>query len=191
MANIFILLGHPDKNTTCGSFATSYEQGAKAAGHEVRRINLGDLKFDPILHKGYHETQLLEPDLLAVQENFKWANHIVIFYPNWWSSMPALLKGMFDRMFLPNFAFHFNPNHMSWKKLLTGRSARVVVTMDNWPFIAWLMFGDYTNEISRAVLGFAGVHPVRVTKIGPILNMSEKHKKYWHEKLEQWGRVGK
>jgi len=191
MTKITILLGHPDKNTTCGNFSDCYEAGAKSAGHEVRRFNIGDMKFDPILHKGYHQIQQLEPDLVALQEAFKWANHVVIFYPNWWSSMPALLKGLFDRMFLPGFAFHFHPDHRGWHKLLKGRSARVVITMDNWPLLARILFGDYTNEISRAVLGFAGIHPVRITKIGPIISMAEKKKAWWRAKLQGLGRAGK
>lgn len=180
---VFILLGHPDKTATCGNFATVYENSAKEAGHDVIRVNLGDLKFDPILHKGYREIQALEPDLLHVQENIKWCDHFVIFYPNWWSSMPALLKGFFDRMFLPGFAYHFNPNHMTWQKLLKGKSARIIITMDNWPFIARFMFGDYTNEISRAILGFSGIHPVRISKIGPVRGMSEHKKLSWNKKL--------
>lgn len=175
--NIFILLGHPDKYTTCGMLATAYEEAAEKAGHQVRRTNLGDLHFDPILHKGYHEIQELEPDLVRVQDNFKWADHIVIVYPNWWSSMPALLKGLFDRMFLPGFAYHFNESHMTWHRLLKGKSARVIITMDNWPTIARFLFGDYTNEISRAILGFSGVHPVRISKIGPVRTMSDHRKR--------------
>ncbi|MEK7129079.1 MAG: NAD(P)H-dependent oxidoreductase, partial [Patescibacteria group bacterium] len=78
---ILILLGHSDNETTCGSFATAYEEGAKETGYEVKRVNLGDLKFDPILHKGYKVIQELEPDLLALQNDFRWAEHIVLFYP--------------------------------------------------------------------------------------------------------------
>jgi NAD(P)H dehydrogenase (quinone) len=104
---VFVFLGQEDKETLCGELATAYEEGAKSGGHEVRRLNIGDLKFDPLLHKGYKVIQALEPDLKQVQENIKWADHIVILYPTWWSAMPAILKGFFDRAWIPGFAFPY------------------------------------------------------------------------------------
>lgn len=188
---IFILLGHPDADGTLSSvLADEYGRGATEAGHEVRRINVGDLQFDPILHKGYKEIQALEPDLIKVQEAFKWADHIVILYPNWWCSMPALLKGMFDRMFLPGFGFSFKKDGSGgWDKLLTGRTARVVVSLNHPPFKARLMFGDYTNEIRKGILEFAGIWPVKLTKIGPVQNVKDETREQWKKELHDLGKV--
>lgn len=184
-----VLLGHPDKETTCGRLADIYERAAKDAGHEVRRINVGELQFDPILHKGYKVIQELEPDLLKAQEAMKWAEHIVILYPNWWCTMPALLKGLFDRMFLPGFAFHFHKgSFMHWDKLLRGRTGRVIITMDASPWFTYLAFGDFTNEIRKGILDFAGIHPVHLTKIGPIGGMKPHRLKRWEEDIAALGK---
>lgn len=187
---IFILLGHPDKETKTGYFADSYEKGAREAGYEIKRINIGDLKFDPILHKGYKEIQELEPDLIIVQENIKWCDHFVIFYPSWWSTMPALLKGMFDRMWLPGFAFNFNKGKPGWIKRLKGKSATVIVCSDSHPLITRIIMGDSTNEIKRGVLKFAGFFPVSIVKVGPLKNISQEKKDKWVRSVFELGKKG-
>lgn len=188
---IFILCGHPDANSMAGYLAGAYEKGAHDSGHEVRRVNLGDLQFDPILHKGYKEIQALEPDLVKVQENIRWADHIIIAYPNWWGTMPALLKGMFDRMLLPGFGFKMRKNSILWDKLLTGRSARVIITMDNNPTLAAFLFGDTTNEIRRATLGFCGISPVHLSRVGHVRFMTDKDKAGVWQRIYKLGMRGK
>jgi NAD(P)H dehydrogenase (quinone) len=190
MAKIYILMGNPDSEGTLGNdIATEYAAEAMTAGHEVRRANLGDLQFDPILHKGYKVIQALEPDLLKVQEDMKWADHFVLIYPLWWAGMPALLKGMWDRMFIPGFAFHFHKDGMGWDKLLAGKTARVIITSKNWPILERVLFGDFKNEIGRALLGFAG-YKVRITQIGHAEGMSEEKKRSWAKTIYKLAREG-
>lgn len=163
---IFILMGNPDKDGTLSNeLADTYEREAKAAGHEVRRSNVGDLAFDPILHKGYKEIQELEPSLKKVQEDMHWADHFVLIYPVWWSAMPALLKGMFDRIWLPGFAFHFWKGGMGWDRMMTHKTARIITLSKMAPIFIRFLFGDFTNEISYATLGMSG-YKVKLTQFG-------------------------
>lgn len=162
---VFILLAHPDKDSFNCTLALEYGAGAEEAGHEVRRQNISDMKFDPILHRGYRERQELEPDLVAFQENVRWCDHFVIIYPSWWSTMPALLKGLIDRVWLPGFAFHFTGD-FSWDKLLKGKSATMIITSDTMPLAQRIIFGDTTNELRKGVLWFAGFSPIKVHKFG-------------------------
>jgi len=183
---ILILVGHPDNESFNVQMADSYAEGAREKGHEVRRVNLADLHFDPILHHGYKVIQELEPDLKQLQEDIKWSQHFVIFYPSWWSTMPALLKGLFDRMWLPGFAYKFTHHGILWSGLLSGRSARVFVSSDSHPILARIIFGDSTNEIKKGILWFAGFS-VSVKKIGPLKNISDARKQKWLERVKKWG----
>jgi NAD(P)H dehydrogenase (quinone) len=178
---VFILLGHPDTDSLNCTLADEYQKGAEEAGHEVRRMNLGDMKFDPILHHGYRVIQELEPDLLSFQENVRWSEHFVVFYPSWWSSMPALLKGLIDRAWIPGFAFRFT-SEFSWDKLLKGRSATMFVTSDTAPLIQRILFGDTTNELRKGILGFAGFSPVRVRKFGYLKHFGVNRRM----KMQKW-----
>lgn len=188
MKKILLILGHPAKDTFCGALAESYKKGAVKAGAEVAELNLADLEFDPVLHRGYRAIQELEPDLVCAQELIKWAEHLVFVYPTWWATMPALLKGFLDRTFLPGFAFKYRENSPFWDKYLTGRSARVITTMDAPAWYNFLVYGNAGQKaMKRATLEFCGIKPVRVTTIGQVKNLKKERIVKWLEKAEKLG----
>ena len=188
---IFVFVGHPDNESLNVRLADAYARGARDQGHEVKRVNIGDMHFDPILHKGYRAIQELEPDLKQFQEDMRWCDHFVIFYPSWWSTMPALLKGLFDRIWLPGFAFRFEHKGIThgymWRGMLKGKTARVFVTSDSPAILARLLFGDSTNEIKRGILGFAGIR-AKITKIGSLKNATPQDKENLVEKCRHYGK---
>ncbi|MDA8597052.1 NAD(P)H-dependent oxidoreductase [Candidatus Pacebacteria bacterium] len=185
---ILVLLANPDVESFSGGMADHYAVGAIDAGHEVKRVNLGDLQFDPILHKGYKEIQPLEPDLQALQDDFRWADHIVIVYPNWWCTMPALLKGLFDRMWLPGFAFNFNKETKKIEQHLSGKTGRVIIISGSHSaFQTWWKFGDFTNEIQHGILEFAGIK-TKVTAYGPCERVDNAQRDKWFADVEKMGK---
>lgn len=187
---ILVFLGNPNADTYSGRLADAYVEGARASGFEVERININDLKFDPILHQGYKEIQQLEPDLLMVQEKIRWADHIVFIYPNWWCSMPAVMKGMFDRMWLPGFAFNFDKQTKKCIQRLKGKTAHVIIVAGTHsPFMTWWKFGDYTNEIAHGILGFSGLKTC-VSAFGPTERVSASVLDRWTEKVRHFGKKG-
>jgi putative NADPH-quinone reductase len=193
---IVLLLGNPDSGpeTLSGNLALIYQAAAKAAGHEVKYFKVGDMHFDPILHRGYRAIQELEPDLTNFQEALKWCDHFVIIYPSWWSSMPALLKGLFDRMWLPGFAFGYYKGGMMghlnlWKRYMKYKTARVFILSAAHPLLIWLFIGDYTNEIKKGVLWFVGFKS-RITRFGPSEKAPEWKKNEWRRKVARLGRLG-
>ena len=187
---ITIVLGHPDSNSSyCAAISNAYERSAREAGHEVRRIQLGELEFDPILHKGYKEIQPLEQCLVDAQEAITWANHLVFVYPIWWGVMPSLLKGFFDRTFLPGYAFKYRKNSPFWDKLLVGRSAHVITTMDTPPWYFWLVYrSPGHNQIKRTILEFSGIKPVKITSFGPVRFASPSKRESWLKRVAEYAR---
>lgn len=188
---IFILMGNPYMETHSCRMANAYEEGALSAGHEVRRMNIGEMQFDPILHKGYHAIQALEPDLLTFQANVKWCDHFVVVYPNWWCSMPAILKGLFDRAWIPGFAFNFKKSGMGWVQRMKGKSARVLISGNTHPWVTWFFFGEFTNELARGILGFSGFSPVRVKVFAPAEKVSETRIAWWLHRIKQMGKAAR
>lgn len=189
---IFIFVGNPDKNSLSSAFADAYERGATLAGHEVKVMKISDMVFDPILHRGYKAIQELEPDLVKFQEYVKWSEHFVSIFPVWWSDVPALMKGLVDRAWMPGFAYNFRKGLIpGWYRRLKGRSARVIVTSDTHPCILWILFGGNINNWVRGVLRFSGFAPIRKTWFSGMKNISPKRIEKWLSKVEKLGKKGK
>jgi NAD(P)H dehydrogenase (quinone) len=188
MKKILIINGHPDKESLCFALAESYKKGAELTGADCKLINLVDLDFNPILTFGYRKVSELEPDLLQAQKEILNAEHLVFVYPNWWGTYPALLKGFFDRVFLPNFAFKYRENSPLWDGLLKGKSARLIVTMDTPKWYYWLIFrSPGHNSMKKGILGFCGIKPIRITSFAPIKSSDDKTRKQWIEEVEKLG----
>lgn len=186
---VLIILGHPDKTSFCGALAESYKKGSLASGAEVREIFLGELNFDLNLRRGYSKIQTLEPDLLEAQELLKWSEHQVWVYPTWWGTYPAVLKGFLDRALLPGFAFKYKENSPWWDKFLTGKSARLLITLDAPVIYNWLMYGSANQKaLKKATLEFCGIKPVRATSFGQVKFSDAAKRRKWLAKAEDLGR---
>ena len=188
MKNILIINAHPDKESFCFALAESYKIGASKDNPNVKLIHLIDLKFNPILIFGYRKISELEPDLVQIQNYILWANHLVFVYPNWWATFPALLKGFIDRVFVPGFAFKYRENSPFWDKLLKGKTARLIVTMDTPSWYYWLINRSAGhNAMKIGVLEFCGIKPVKIKVFSPIKSSNETKRKKWLEELAALG----
>ena len=177
---ILVILGQPQRNSYNGALAQAYADGARGGGAEVRELCLGEITFDPCATTGAAPGPALEPDLKQAQEAIAWADHLVFVYPIWWGTIPALLKGFVERVFLPGFAVNFRKDSPLWDKLLTGRSARLIVTLNTPSWVYRWVFrapGHYTMK--KTILQFCGVTPVRITEVGPIKGSTEAKRERW------------
>lgn len=192
MKKIFLLLGHPDKSGMNGRLADAYEAGAREGGHEIQRLNIGEMQFDPILHKGYRAIQDMEPDLKKFQELVTWSDHFVIIYPVWWVGMPAILKGLFDRAWLPGSAFRYikmksGKRTMFWHRLYRGKTARTILTSGTSPWLVRFLPGNVNAQLRWGILWFAGFS-VRSTWLGPAENVPEVTCTKWCDMAREMGK---
>jgi NAD(P)H dehydrogenase (quinone) len=186
--NILIINGHPDPESYNAALVDAYAKGAASTSASVEVLHLRDLEFSTNLTFGYRQRTELEPDLLAAWEQIKAANHLVWFFPVWWGSVPAQMKGFLDRLFLPGFVFQKREGSLWWDKLLVGKSARVVSTLDQpaW-FYRWFNGRPTYHMMKKMVLKFCGVKPVKVTHIGPIRLSKDSYRAKWLQRVEKMG----
>src|SRR5690349_4935711 len=95
------------------SFAASAHRTVLAAlaeaGHKVTDVDLYAERFDPVMSRqerlDYLNTERNERLVQRYDDQLAAAEALVLVYPSWWYGMPAMLKGYFDRVWLPGVAF--------------------------------------------------------------------------------------
>lgn len=184
---ILVLSGSPKQSSFSSHLAEVYAGAAKPHS-EVHVLRLSEMLFDMDLKVGYDEPQKLEEVLEVFQHELTWADHVVLFTPIWWGSIPAKLKGLIDRSFLPGFAFQYEEGKDRPLKLLQGKSARVVMTMDTPPWYYQFVQGaPALKQLKIATLEFCGFKPVHHNMLGPIISATDETKSKWIKKISQMG----
>lgn len=188
MKKIVIINGHPNKESFNFGVAEAYKNGAIESGAEIKEIIVADLNFNPNLQFGYQKRMELEPDLLKAWEMIQWADHLVWIHPVWWGGLPALMKGFIDRLFLPGLAYRYRENSVWWDKLLKGKTAHIITTIDQPGWYYWLMYGrPSVNQLKKSTLEFCGIKPVKVTYLGIIRTSSKEQREIWLKKVRSLG----
>ena len=185
--NILVINGNPNPDSYGAALAAAYATGALSSGAEVKTIDIGKLDFDVNLPTGYESLPELEPDLKDSIDKVLWCDHMVWVHPIWWFSLPAVMKGFIDRTFLPGVTFKYEKGPIP-KKLLKGKSARIIATADTPGFYYRLFMGSpATKQLKQGTLEFCGVSPVRTTYIAPIRKSSDAFRHKWQKKVESLG----
>lgn len=188
MKKILIIDGHPNEDSLCFSLAEAYLRGSKTQNAEVEKLRIADLNFNPNLRYGYQKRTELEEDLLKAYELLKWADHLVWVYPVWWGGLPAITKGFIDRLFLPGLTYKPIPNTYKHEKLLNGKTARIITTLDQPGWYYRLMSNAPSEHQLKGSLKLCGVAPIKVNYIGIVKTSTEIMRKKWIDNIENLGR---
>lgn len=190
MARIAVIQGHPDPggHRFGHALAAAYVEGARAAGHSVSVTDVARLEFPLVRTKDEFETGPVPADIREAQAAIEAAGHLVLFYPLWFGTMPALLKGFLEQVFRPTFVNGELGNFSNLR--LKGRTARLVVTM-GMPTLAyrWLFGRPGWNLFEASMLKLCGIGPVRATLVGRV-DASAAARQKWLTKMRDLGRTG-
>lgn len=187
---ILIIQGHPDPDARhlCHALEDAYAAGAIDAGHAVRRVNVAKLDFPILRSQAEWDHGPVPPALVGVQADILWAQHLVLFFPLWLGGLPAHFKGFLEQVARPGFAFTEKDGNPFGRKGLTGRSARVVVTL-GMPTIVyrWYFRASGVRSLERNILSFVGIDPVRETLIGGVDRLGADGVAQWKAQLDRLG----
>lgn len=185
---VAILQGHPDPagGHLCHALADAYAEGAEAAGHRVLRVEIAQIDVPILRDRAAFEAGELPPSLAAAKDAIVAADHVVLVFPLWLGTMPALVKAFLEQVMRPGVAFAYEKTGI--KKLLAGRSAHLVVTMAM-PALAYRVFflSHGVAGLRRSIFRFVGFSPVRSTMFGMVMAASESTRAGWLARMRRDG----
>jgi len=189
---VLLIDGHPDEDRLSSTLLDIYQAGLSGEA-TVERVAIRDLEFTPNLQHGYAKRTSWEPDIERMAELLDACDHVAFCFPMWWAAEPAIVKGLLDRLLLPGFAFAYHDNDSFWDRLMEGRSADAIITMDTPPWFLRLAYGNsIVHRWRKQVLGFCGFKPARVLALGPVKHgAAEKSISKWKSKIERLARTAK
>ena len=189
--HILIIDGHPDAEAGhyVHALSTAYREGARCGGHQVRGIVVSELWFPLLRTSEDFKSGPPTETIRKAQEWLMWADHVVILFPLWLGSMPALLKAFFEQVLRPGFAFAAARRRLfPLNKLLAGKSVRVIVTMGmpGWVY-RWYFRAHGIKSLKRNILGSCGLKPVRTSVVGAVDTMGPARRGNWLSKVQKLG----
>ena len=163
---ILVVFAHPLSDSFAATLRDTVVATLRSGGHKIDLCDLYGENFDPVLSAQERASYETVPDnASAVSEHvrrLRQAEGVVFVFPSWWYGMPAILKGYFDRVWLPGVAFRFGPKAI--EPLLTNIRLFGVVTTSGAP--SWLT-RLYLFDPSKKVMmrGFARLLAPRAERI--------------------------
>ena len=100
---IQLVVAHPRKTSFTYMLAQRHAEGMAESGHQIDWLDLYQERFDPVL--GEQESSATPSEILAYQERLNACDGLVLAYPVWWSTPPAILVGWLQRVLSEDFAF--------------------------------------------------------------------------------------
>lgn len=188
---ILVIDGHPDPapDRFLHALADAYREGAQSSQHEVLFLRVADVEFQLLRTQTEYEKGEPSQAIRQCQAMLDWATHVVILYPLWLGSMPALLKGLLEQMLRPGFAFSVQRLGRWPVKLQSGKSARIVVTMGMpaWLY-RWYFRAHSVRSLERNILRFIGFRRVRMTLIGGVAGLSRAERQSCVQRMRRLGK---
>lgn len=155
--NVLLVYAHPEPRSLNGALRDFTVARLRAAGHAVQVSDLHAMRWKAVLDaEDFPEHQRDDPlnpsrasrlayaagtqtdDVAAEQEKLRWADLVIFQFPMWWFSMPAILKGWFDRVYAYGFGYGVGEHSAThWgdrygEGTLQGKRAMLVVSTGGW-----------------------------------------------------------
>ncbi|RYL88939.1 flavodoxin family protein [Sporolactobacillus sp. THM7-4] len=186
--NALVVYAHPNHEGFCHAVCRSVIEGLTAAGIHYHLVDLYKENFNPalIFNSIKRRSEMKsDPETARYRQLVATADHLIFVYPTWWSGMPAILRGFFDRVFASGFAYTYIGLYPHG--LLKKKAATLIYTMDTPAFYARLFRRNIEwKAVKGPVLSFCGIRPVRRLVLYGVRLSSEKKRKAFLSRVHSY-----
>ena len=158
----------------------------------LKRIEIATLGFPFLRTQSEWEDGRPPSSIETSQQGIAWADHLVFLYPLWLGTMPALMKAFLEQVFRPGFAMDSSEADKMPKKLLKGKSGRIVITMGMPASLyRWYFRAHSLKNLERNILRFCGISPIRESLIGSVEQCGDAKRAKWLAHMSELGQRGR
>ena len=194
--NTLIVFNHPYGGSFCGAILAAVERGLKTGGHKCRVINLDQDDFDPVMRSkdllafvgagraGEDALDAIDDQVREYKEHLEWAEHLVMIFPVWWMTTPAMTKGFIDKVIFPAIAYDMKDGRLVSR--LSLRKVTVISTMNTPADIYREVFGNpLEGSLIKGTFRQIGIENIEWTSLSEVKQVSRGQREAWLEEIER------
>lgn len=191
-----IIYNHPHEGSFCSAIRDAVQSGLDTGDHTFKLINLDADGFDPVMREkdlkafvmgGKGEatvTDEVDPLVLSYVEKMKWAERIVMIFPIWWMTMPAMMKGFVDKVIFPGLVYKMENGKLV--SMLSKLKQVVVITTMNTPAAIYeTNFGNsIEGSLIKGTFNQIGIHDIRWISLNMVKQVGDEKRWLWLDEIE-------
>jgi putative NADPH-quinone reductase len=183
---VMVTIDHPWEQSFNHEILRLVEGWLREGGHEVDILDLHQAAFDPVMHVEelavYSRGGYRDPKVREYQQRIEQAQHLIYIFPVWWEVMPALLKGFFDKVFLPDWAFR----ERDAGPLLTHIRTGTAITTMGAPHP---LYTSVEPVLCKGILEFCGVQRTAWFNLCQVSQCPPQEREAWLAGIEAYIRA--
>jgi putative NADPH-quinone reductase len=191
-----IIYNHPHEGSFCSAIRDAVESGLDAGGHEFKVIDLDKDGFDPVMREKdlsafvqasrnpEKEIEGLDPLIQVYVNKMRWAERIVMIFPIWWMTMPAMTKGFIDKVIFPGLVYKMEGGKLV-SQLSRLKQVVVITTMNTPAAIYESTFGNsIEGSLIKGTFNQIGIHDIRWISLNMVKHVGDEKRWLWLDEIE-------
>lgn len=191
-----IVYNHPHEGSFCSAIREAVENGLKTGGHEYKVIDLDKDGFDPVMRAkdlkafvtagkiGEDGLEEVDPLVLRYMKMMRWAEQIVMIFPIWWMTTPAMTKGFIDKVIFPGIVYKMEGGKLV-SMLSSLKQVTIITTMNTPSEVYHDVFGNsLEGSLIKGTFNQIGIHDIRWISLNMVKQCGDEKRWLWLDEIE-------